>query len=192
VVIKPFSLSSRLVSSTCDSVSLGSRNCAAPTSTPGFAPSSRCGSRWLCLPDSARPPAVSNSSSSVSLPNTRLNASSSLSYPTVLSTRFPRSFAILASNVVLIRLIIRLCQTLPLLPHDHIWRSSRAIYPLADLSHHSSTGGFQKYPDAGAVGGSGHFWNLPVRIVYLTPGTGPCESHIIDEDASPPTSQWMT
>ena len=77
--------------------------------------------------------------------------------------------------------IIRRCQTLPVLPHDRVGRSSRAIYPLANLSPNSSTWYFQKCPDARAVEGSGHFRNLPVHNVFLTPGSGPCESHIIDQ-----------
>jgi len=189
-VIKPFSQSSRSVSSTGDSASPGSWNCASPTSAPGLGPCSRRGSCRPCPPPvSTRPPAASNSSSSVSVPNSRLNASSSLSYPAVLSTRFPGSFAILASNVVLIRWIIRRCQTLHILHQDRVSRSTGAIHPLANLSPNSSTCYFQKCPDAWAVRGSGHFRNLPVHIVFLTPGSGPCESHIIDTDASPPTWQ---
>jgi len=63
------------------------------------------------------------------------------------------------------------------------------MHPLADLAYNSSRGGFQMNPDTGPIRGSGYFCNLPVRIVYLTSGTGLCERHIIDQDASPPTSQ---
>ena len=79
MVIKQFSLISRAVSSTCDSASPRCWNCAASTSAPGLGPCSRRGSCRPCPPPvSARAPATSNSSSSVSLPNSRLNASSSL------------------------------------------------------------------------------------------------------------------
>jgi len=190
VVIKPFSLSSRSVSSRCDSASPGSWNCAVPSSALGLGPCShRVSCRPCSPPVSMRLPAASNSSSSVSLPNSRHNGSSALSYPAILSTHCPRSFAILASNVVLVPWLIRRCQTLPVLPQDRVGHSDRAIDPLTNLSPYSSTCYFQKCLDARAVGGSGQFRNLPVHLVFLTPGTGPCESHIIDTHASPPTSQ---
>ena len=193
MVIKPFSLSSRLVSSTCDSPSPPSWNWAAQTTASGLGQCSHHGScRPSPTPVSTRAPTASNSSSSVSLPNSSLNASSLLAYPAVLLTRFPLSFAILASYIVHIWWIIWHCQTLPVLPQDCVWYSSRAIYPLADLSPNSSTCWIQKCWDAHAVGGSGHFQNLPVHIVFLIPRSGPCENHIIDIDARPPTSQEMT